>query len=170
MASPVFAPEGASLAYKVQQGERFAIGLDGAEVSPRYEFVFTPVFSADATKIAYVASSGATPDLRFGVGPQAENSVLHQGGERFVVLEEVRQREPAQGPAWLEIRDLTFSPDGEHLAYAARSAEGWQVVLDHEAGALHDDVGRPRFDEQSNLLGYGSRDERELWWRIWEKR
>ena len=93
-----------------------------------------------------------------------------QGGERFVLLEDVDRREPVKGPAWLEIRDLTFSPDGEHLAYAARSADGWQVVLDHEAGPVHDEVGSPRFGNDPTFLGYGSRDGAELWWRVWEKR
>lgn len=169
MASPRFAPVGKSIAYKVHDGSKFGIGVDGASTTPKYEFVFAPQFSPDASRIAYVAAAGCTPNLDFGIAWHAEDSLREQGGERFVIIEDLEQRNPQQGSSWLEIRDLTFSPDGAQLAYAARSAEGWQIVVDEEAGPIHDEVGSPRFTSEKNSAVYGSRDGNELWWRVWKK-
>jgi len=163
---PVFSPKGDKLAYKVKRGNRYGIGYDDRDdVEPSYDFVYRPVFEPKGKGIAYVAASGVSPEPYWSVTSMGEYNL--KGGTRFVVRESLSRRKPAQGTEWLEIKDLVFSPDGEHLAYAARDAEGWQVVLDEVAGPRHDEVGAPRFSEDSATLVHGARDGAEIWWRVW---
>jgi len=42
-------------------------------------------------------------------------------------------------------QSFVFSSDGKHLAYKARDASGWFVVLDGESGRAYGSVGRPVF-------------------------
>lgn len=163
---PVFSPKGDKLAYKVQRGNHYGIGYDDRDdVEPEYDFVYRPVFDPKGKTIAYVAASGAQPEPYWSVTSMAEYSL--KGGTRFVVRESLSKRKPDRGAEWLEIRDLAFSPDGEHLAYAARDAEGWRIVRDEAPGPLHKEVGAPQFSEDSAVLVHGARDGAEIWWRAW---
>ena len=164
--APVVGPKGKHVAYKAVDGARMGIVLDDEdELDAGYDFVHTPVFSPDGKRLAYAVTEGG--ELHDFYRGSALGDSMIQGGESFVLSHATRgKRSPERGATWLEVRHLTFDPKGEHLAYAARSEEGWTVVLDEEPGPFYDDVGAPRFSADGAHLGHGSRSGRELWWRV----
>jgi WD40 repeat protein len=63
-----------------------------------------------------------------------------------------------------DVSDLSFSPDGRHVAYAAgsfvaernRAATGWMTALDEKEGAVYEKVLRPLFSLDSKHLAYAA--------------
>lgn len=163
---PYFSPLDERYAVRVAKGDLYAIAVDGAKADVRFEYVDPPVFGAGG-RLAFVATEGADLNPDFGMD---RPDLARDGGDRFVVRLEVSgdgAETEWQGARWREVRDLTFSPDGERLAYVARSIEGWQVVVDGLRGPVFDHVGAPRFSADSSTLVHGAAEGSELWWRVW---
>jgi hypothetical protein len=99
---------------------------------------------------------GHTPDRR----RQAE--VIEQAGGQQLVR--VGGRE---GKAYDAIGTalLTFSADGQHIAYPARRGKGWLVVLDDAEGPAWDGIGELRFAPDGGLVYAAERNAR---WRVVE--
>lgn len=161
---PYFSDVDDRRAIRVRKGQGFGVEVAGEERDLDYEFVSEPVFGANG-QLAFIATEGAAVSTEFGM---ARGFQAVEGGSRFVVLRAGDGEDRPSEARWDEIRWLTFSPDGEHLAYAARSGQRWQVVLDGVAGAEFDDVGHPRFSDDSQTLMHGARTGDELWWRAFE--
>ncbi len=160
---PFFSPLDKRVAYWVRKEGRYGISVDGKQITPDYDFVFEPVFGAK-NQLAFVAASGLEPSPLL---PMQQRARTLSGGQRFVVSVPKRGEVQRHEFDWLEVRDLVFSEDGEHLAYAARSEAGWQVILDEVAGPVFDEVDTPRFSEDGDLLLHGARRGPELWWKVW---
>ncbi len=163
---PVFSPNGKLIAFKVLKGGRMGIAIgDDDEVEPEYDFIFSPVFGPKSKRIAYVVTEGAPMQDFWKMLPQGEVNL--SGGTSFVIQHGVKgKRKVTRGADWDSVKFVTFSPDGKHLAYAAKSAEGWTIVLDEQPGEFFDAVGKPRFSEDGKQLGFGARLDRELWWKL----
>lgn len=164
--SPVVSSDGKHIAYKAMQAAKMGIVLDDDEkFSEAFDYVHTPIFSPKAKRIAYTVTEGGELDEFYR--ESAYGDTMIRGGESFVLSHALKgRRKPRRGAKWLEVRHTTFSPDGEQLAYAARSEEGWTIVLEEEPGPYFDDVGPPRFSSDGAHLAHGARSERELWWRV----
>jgi hypothetical protein len=63
--------------------------------------------------------------------------VIAKGDTQFVVVDGVR----TAGYRGVAVGTLTFSPNGAHLAFAARRGKGWIVVTDRVQGAQFDGIG-----------------------------
>ena len=106
-------------------------------------------------RIAFVANTGGKPDGHGWV----------EGGESFVVVRSV-VGDPAlrEQTHFKEVQDLVWDPQGERTACRVRDHSGWRIAYGEALSEPHDEVGRPQF--VANELGFGTRDKRELWWRI----
>lgn len=159
---PYFSSVDKRRAIRVREGKRYGVELIGEDRDPEYDYVSEPTFGPDK-QIAFVAVDGAKVSVELGMnlGMQAV-----EGGEQFVVRRQGKGEDQLEPDRWDEIRWIQFSPDGEHLAYAARRGDRWQMILDGTPSADFDDVGHPRFSEDSETLVFGARTDRELWWRV----
>lgn len=167
--SPVLTPDGRFLAYKAVKGEEMGVVVGVIPIlTETFEYVHAPIISNDGQRVAFVATEGGEVDDFYRRSAYGDRMI--QGGESFLVT----QRPEGdllvldKGARWLEVRDAVFSADGEHLAYAARSKDGWTVVIDEEPGPFADDVGPPRFSPDEKHVAHGARAGRELWWRVRE--
>lgn len=165
--APALSPDGKQLAFKAIEGEAMGVVWEGGEgLTKTYEFVHRPFFAPDGKRLAYVVTEGAELDDYFRRTSFGDTQI--KGGESFLATQRRagRKIEHEEGAKWLEIRYPAFSPDGEHLAYAGRSEEGWTLVVDEQPGPFAEDVGPPRFSADSEFVGHGMRQGKELWWKV----
>lgn len=129
-----------------------------------------PLRSAEDAAAAAIASAPAAPWLSLALvllagcipytvwraptaAPGPALSVEARGGRRFV-------REGSKdGPRFLAIavRSLRRSRDGRHLSYPARTAQGWRVVRDGQAGPAYDEVSELLLSSDGAHLAYAAR-------------
>lgn len=62
------------------------------------------------------------------------------------------------------VAGLTFSPDSQHVAYAARVAKGWIVIRDGQPGPVWDGIGELIFSPDSQHVAYAAEQRRS--WRV----
>ncbi|MEO0652263.1 MAG: hypothetical protein AAFZ65_16435 [Planctomycetota bacterium] len=161
---PFFSERDDRIAICTRLGNTYGVELVGETVDPAYEYAHSPTFGAD-NRLAFIAAEDARVDPTFGIG---RPDLALQGGQRFVVLRDRQGLDHPEDLRWDEIRALRFSPDGTRLAYAARRGNDWHVVVDGQASDAYDDVGEPRFTEDSQAVAFGARTDREFWWRVWD--
>lgn len=76
-----------------------------------------------------------------------------RGDEALVV------RDGREGPACRSVGALVYSPDGRHLAYPAKQADGrWAMMVNGQKTAVHDEVTWPVRDPASGRLAYTARE------------
>jgi len=112
--SLTFSPDGKHLAYTAMTGSRWAAVIDGQR-GPWYDAIAQIAFSPDSKSWAYSAAANG------------KWSVVWDG---------------RSGPAgFVGIGDIRFSPNSQHLAYAAGLTEdAITVVVDQLAGPAYDDL------------------------------
>jgi hypothetical protein len=128
----LFRDDGAHLAWIARVGARDVLALDGAPVAA------WPSLRASAVAFRPVAAPGAGPGLAH-VAPA-------DGGERVVV-------DDASGATYREVGAPVWSADGR-LAYAARTAHGWVLVVDGRELPGGTSVGDPVFSPDGRRLAY----------------
>jgi hypothetical protein len=136
---PVFSRAGDRVAFSARRGDNWFVVVDGVEGPPFIgvgESLTAATFSEDGRHVAYVA-----------------NLERQVGGRAMVV------RDGASGDAWDDVRDLTFSADGTHLAFEAERGHDHLVVVDGEPGPAFADVGSLRFGEHGTIY-YEARGDR----------
>lgn len=164
---PVFTPDGKTLAYKIQRDGKTGIALgDDKRANADWDFVFAPQFSPDGKNFCYVAVNESRVSSFFGMSLIGEAQV--KGGEWQVVLEKGLKRKNVEtiSETHLEIRDLTWSPDGEHIAYRAKTEDGWKLICGEVESEAYAELGPPRFSSDSKQIAFGARSDRELWWKV----
>jgi hypothetical protein len=132
--------------------------VDGREDPsfPKIAWVFEGFFTSegsftwnkDCTSQAYmvVAETGDAAE-----GENAPQAVVHNG-RRLTTFPEIRGS------------SIVLSPDGRHVAYAARPAEKWTIVVDDIVGPTFDEVGNPVFVGPENTAVYAARQDKD--WSI----
>jgi roadblock/LC7 domain-containing protein len=150
--SPMFSPDGKSVAYHAcngewDSGEHFSV-LNGETSGPHVK-VWGSVFSPDGTRFCYVgknaencevfvngeviATHGEASGMTFSadgarMGYQASRGEW-EAGRRFMIIDGV------EGTEYETAGNLAFSPSGKHVAYAARRSNSERfVVLDGQEG------------------------------------
>jgi hypothetical protein len=147
--------------YKVRRGEKLGVATT-ADPQPKswFDFVCSPVWSADGKRLAHVAVEGSTVEREWITQRFGEDSV--RGGSWFVVVAGTEAKLRHQ-----RIAGLTLSHDGSHVAYAARDDDRWSIVVDGVGGdETYDFAGPPVFSSDGSTVAFGVRKERELWWIV----
>ncbi len=156
--SPVISPNGGKVAFKAARGGKVGLAVDDEPARLDWDFVSTAVWSRDGKRLACAVATGCQLDPTWLVSCEGDGSV--QGGQwRLLVDGEAR------GEQWDEIRDLTFSDDGEFLACRARQDGKWRIACGERSSDAFDCVGPPRFAPDGRLVAFGARLGDELLWR-----
>jgi len=157
---PAVDAAGEHVAYVVGIEDKRTVAVD-EEKAPagRYDHVLELAFDPTGKRLAFVANVGGAESR------DVPGDI--EGGKWFVVVRSVRAGgEPEVQAPFPEVRDLSWNEAGDRLAYRAREADGWRVISGKARSELHDEVGRPSFAADGRSIGHGTRDGRDLWWRV----
>jgi Tol biopolymer transport system component len=136
-----FSPDGNHLAYSAIKDDGYNLVVIDGEEGPPYDAIEreeTPnnnartriVWSADSTRLAYVATRG-------------QKAVVVVNGREEVVYSEILKG------------SLTFSPDGKRMAFmAAKGYHRWVAVVDGREGPEYTWVGPPVFSPDGKHVAY----------------
>jgi hypothetical protein len=69
--------------------------------------------------------------------------------------------------AYDAVKNLTFAPDGETVAYAGKKGTEWFILCGDKRAGPFDDVDRPTFSPNGKQIAFGARIKAELWWKVW---
>jgi hypothetical protein len=163
---PVFSADGKRLVCKVLTGEKMGLAINGkALYQPTFDYLFRPAFSAAGDQLAYAVNTGGEVFSDFKLHSDGDHNL--KGGKCAVVRHAAQGKiKPEPGATYDKIANITFSPDGKHLAYVAKKADGWTLVIDGEEGPLFDLIGPPQFSDDSQNVAHGARISKELWWKV----
>ena len=118
----VFSPDGRRLAFDEEEpigsGRFSSVNLDGVEGRRSYALIGNLIFSPDNRNLACAAMNRA-------VGGPPEWRIVLNGKD---------------GQTFDFVLPPVFSPDSKHLAYAARKAGKWMVVLDGQTIATYEAI------------------------------
>ncbi|QDU69661.1 PD40 domain-containing protein [Engelhardtia mirabilis] len=160
--SPAFSADGKHVAFIYNRADKFGVGLDST-LLPTGEHPITRVEpSPDGKQLAWIAHPGGSLQVASWLTPQAGQVVM--GGKALVVRAATKKSaDPEAGPEFDHIGQLTYSPNGAHLAYTARDGEGWHVVLDEERAGPFEQLGELHWTAEDRVE-FGTRAGRELRW------
>jgi len=119
--------------------------LDGKQVGGEYEGIYSPVFSPDGSRFAFVAD---------------------RGPKSFLVVND------GEGPSFDKVVTPRFTPDGTRIVYRARSDGRRFVVVADSVGktlrehARHEAVFDVTIAPDGKSIGYGVVTEQGVWWRV----
>lgn len=155
----VIGPRGKNVATVVSVKSKKTVAInDERGLEGRFDHVFDLSFSPDGTKVAFVGN------VRGRISDEVQGFVV--GGKSLLVVREVEPRRPwVLGPAYLEIKDLTWDESGARVGFCGRTPEGWRVVCEGALSPPFINVSDPVFSLDGTSVGFGAQDGRELWWK-----
>jgi Tol biopolymer transport system component len=133
------------------------VSLDGAEVECTWDWVDELTLAPGSNEIAYVAAKDCSLDEEFGWQVLAD--MVETTGGRWCVVRGTTasvEYDGAHHPKW--------SPDGTQLAFAARTSDGWRVIVGERWSPACDEVARIEWAPDGKGVWYGMRNRRELAW------
>lgn len=165
-AKPVFSPDGRHIAYEVQRNGICGTGFDGEEdAETSFDSVSKAVFSPDGKRIAFVGREGTGS----GDDPRPIGEDVDGKQRATIVLRDAKKDARIEtGAAFVAIRDLTFGPGGEQIAFRALDADGWRMIVGDATSEPFDELGPPHFSDDGARVAFGARKGRELWWKVLE--
>ncbi len=154
---PSFSGDGAHMAFIAREAflGKWIVFYDGQKGASYFQ-VGPPVLSPDGARVAYCARKSARSKWALyvngkktvGIGGFASDLTFSPDGTQLACVThdpERRGRVPSRlyvdGVKKAEydtIGTVTFSPDSQHLAYAARGGKKWLVVRDGKEGVSYD--------------------------------
>lgn len=169
---PVVSPDRNYWAAVVKKDGKSCVMLNG-NAGRGYDKVAALGFSPDSMKVAYIAAEG---DVFFVCVNQdrhpsfslidPEQGIVFTNNSKhlaYVVRKDKNTwcvvKDGAPGPAWEEIKLVTFSPDGTRLAYAARKNDQWHLVEGESASPGYTVIQRVVFSPDSASLVYIARSK-----------
>jgi hypothetical protein len=156
---PVFSADGKRLFYKARHLGKFGVGVDGIEKVPcKFDFIEELAPNPRSDEIAFSVCSAGKSTATYGRDVFA--NAIATGGEWTVV------RGTTTSDKYEHVCDLTWSPDGKSLAYAAFFDKGWHVVVGAKASEPCDEIATISWSSDCKSVWYGCRVEKELWWRV----
>ncbi len=167
--APTLGENGAMAYLARMRGRAVLIFLDNI-VPGFYDDLGTPAVSPNGKRVVVAASNGRAEvsggwfvDNSWMDGSENWNedtaSLAASGSKCFMVLDARKI-----GLDWWRVVRPNFSPDSAHVTARARSADGWQVLLDDKVSPAYDAVDTPRFSADGKSLEFGARRGRELLW------
>jgi len=151
--SLTFSPDSEHFAYVAYSRDQWRLVLDG-EPGLVYTRIGCPCFSPDSTKLFY--------DVRKG-----EKAVVVAGEEESPEYDDVAALTPPStdgtGSIWDVLPVVQFSPDGKHVAYRAKLADRWCVVVDGHEGPPFSAIGHGVFSPDSQSVAYSATTEAGKW-------
>jgi len=168
-ATPIFSPDSRRVVYLANHGKGTHIVIDGVEtVEP--EYVGEPRFSKTGKRMAYVVvrqdkwyvvTDGKEGKPYRGLGNNIEFSddeqhVLYRADttEGQVIVVDGIETRPRRV---IEENSYRFSPDGQHVAFAALdSRDAEYVVVDNKRGKTYEGVNKPAFSPDSRHVAYAA--------------
>lgn len=142
----VFSPDSKRTAYVAASGRKRFIVVDNVE-GKRFVGVWNPVFSPDSKSITYYV--------------ERSGRYVEGGGKYVFVIDGVEGNEyNLEFP----FPRAVFSPDGKHIAHAARLGPKGFVIVDGVEGKAYDDAGELCvFSPDSKHLAYNaSRNRKQI--------
>ncbi len=141
---PVFSPDSRRLAYQARRGDQWYLVADGkpeAIDGPPIHVVLDQTGQATVT----------LPPLVFSPDGKLLAHVAAANGAAWVVVN------GTAGPHYAEVAGggPVFSPDGQHIAYAAKKGETWCIMLDGSEQQTHySSLSSVLFSPDGNHLAY----------------
>lgn len=147
----IFSPDGQRVAYVVIRDGKRIIAVDGIEGKEKCDIIREIVFSQDGK---YVAYEGVRDELHF-VGLTGEVYNIKRGDKMVSIMQEKVQG--VGGYDW--VYGITFSPDGERLAFiATRDGKSFAIVDGVEQNE-YEQIGPPAFSSDSKNIAYAAKRE-----------
>jgi len=169
---PVVSPDGNHVAAVVKKGEGVRVMLGGA-MSKSFDRIYGLRFSPNSMMLAYI---GQKDDAFFAYVNQERHRsfALIDPDQGFIFSRDSNQmayvaskdgqswhlvKNGKPGPAYPQIKHVTFSPDSNRLAYAAKKDGAWHLVEGSEKSPGYKDINQIRFGPDSDQLAYVARDD-----------
>jgi Tol biopolymer transport system component len=166
---PMFSPDSRHFAYIAEREGKGMMVYDGEE-GPPFDIIYGIVFSEDGSRFSYAGAyhkSDIAKDVNAGRviidGVQGDLFEGEKSGHGFLggFFSEVfssrysTKRNPNLNTATLGVSGPVFSPDGKHIAFAARRGEGdFAVFLDGQDGPGYENIYFLTFSPDGQRLAY----------------
>lgn len=139
----------------------YAIDTEKPEIE--YDHVGDAAFDSQGKRLAFVANLGGST---VGDSNRLPGEPGWSGGQTFIVVRQTgKVRGERTGKPFDAIRNPTWSPDGTHLAFAAKLGDGWHIVVDDTRSEAYDEVATPEFlNTGSSQVAFGARRGRDILW------
>lgn len=188
---PVFSPDGSRVTYVGRIGTE-AFLVDDGRVSPPYLDVHKAKFSLNSRREVYVVNP-APNEMRLIIDGKMQparyrsiseetlspdgTSIAFCGAVGPTGADFVLVHDAAEGTKGGIVTDVTFSPDGRHLAAVAQRDLGRVVILDGKEGPPYQQIAAPQFSADSSQLAYEGKQgdallmvvdgkPQKAWWSI----
>jgi len=151
-----FTPDSQHLIYATKMDKKWIVVVDGREGTP-YDKIDTIQVSRKGGHLIYLAKKGKQWIIVLdGKEQNPYNKIGTSCVIKTKVLNKIKRTE-------FENLNIKFSPDGQHLAYAARNGKKWTVVMDGQEGELFLAVDGLNFSPDSKHLVYTAKIDNNNW-------
>lgn len=158
----VYSPDGRRFAYLVRKAGKTGVAIDSDSHSkPIYYGVTEIAWDPASERIAFVANHDG-PSMVAADGEAFEEG----GGMWFAVTRAAGAKDGEEGPGFVGVDSLVFSPSGDHLAYRARRGLRYMIVVGETRSEVYDEVSPPVFSPDGTKVAFGARRGRDLMWKV----
>ncbi|MFZ4855043.1 MAG: TolB family protein [Desulfuromonadaceae bacterium] len=160
---PVFSPDNRHVAFEAQSANSWYLHVDDLKSMPQVSFFNKPAFSADSKTVLRFENTVDEKKFRivfssltFGspqtVTLQNINVIMDNGNTRIAAIDRPgdkyqvklinfsKPENVLEGSIYDAVRNLVFSPDGEHIAYVAQKGAASYLILDGKEVAIPEGI------------------------------